>query len=56
VVFFAVDEDGLVRPAAWTFGQAQPGLVTYGHAVPLPTVPLPPVEDNLRSAYVASLP
>lgn len=56
VVFFAVDEDGRIRPGAWTFGQSRPGLVDYGHVVPLPTVRLPTIEENLRSAYIATLP
>ncbi|HEX5415348.1 MAG TPA: hypothetical protein VFZ25_06765 [Chloroflexota bacterium] len=56
VTFFVVDEDGLVGPGAWTFGQSRPGLVTYGHVVSRPTSRLPASEESLRSAYIASLP
>lgn len=55
VAFYSVDEDGSIRPGAWSFGQARPGLVTYGHVVPLPTVALSAVEDSLRADYLASL-
>lgn len=55
VAFYSVDEDGSIRPGAWSYGQSQPGLVTYGHVVPLPTVALSEAVDSLRAEYLASL-
>jgi hypothetical protein len=55
VVFFGEDQDGRLRPGAWSYGQANPGPSTYGR-VPTPRpVTLAPELAALERAYVATL-
>lgn len=55
IVFFALDEDGNVRPGVWSYGQ-NPTLVEYGRVTPVPTVDLPPDQAGQLSAYLGTLP
>jgi hypothetical protein len=55
LVFFAIDADGGYRPGAWTFGEASPGLPTYGQVPERPAFELAPNDRPVLFAYLASL-
>ncbi len=55
LVFFAIDTDGGYRPGVWTFGEASPGLSTYGQVPERPAFDLAPSDRPMLLAYLASL-
>jgi hypothetical protein len=56
LLFFAIDENGVMRPGAWTFGQSHSESVLYGYRNSVVEVDVPAAVAKLRTSYLGSLP
>jgi hypothetical protein len=53
--FFGVDEDGVLRPGVWSYGQAVTAMTPYGQTARTPIVIFDPKSDELRQSYLSVL-
>jgi hypothetical protein len=56
IIFYAVDDDGEVRPGAWSFGTATPGPSEYGGKSTSPVRRLSIETTGALNAYLRNLP